>query len=149
MMTDKKSRPFVVCHMLCSIDGKIEGNFMSAPESASCIKKYGDLRSTFGCEAVLYGTRTAAESFASGRVSDFQDKRMRLTAKDFVAENDADDYIVAIDADGILSWDGGYVEKKGRPRAHVIEVLTEKAEGFVFHRTAHAGRRRYNQRLVP
>lgn len=38
MMTDKKSRPFVVCHMLCSIDGKIEGNFMSAPESASCIK---------------------------------------------------------------------------------------------------------------
>ena len=103
MMTDKKSRPFVVCHMLCSIYGKIEGNFMSAPESASCIKKYGDLRSTFGCEAVLYGTRTAAESFASGRVSDFQDKRMRLTAKDFVAENDADDYIVAIDADGILS----------------------------------------------
>ena len=74
---------------------------------------------------------------------------MRLTAKDFVAENDADDYIVAIDADGILSWDGGYVEKKGRPRAHVIEVLTEKAEGFVFHRTAHAGRRRYNQQLVP
>ena len=36
-------------------------------------------------------------------------------------------YIVSLDGEGVLKWHGKYLEKKGRPKAHVIEVLTEKA----------------------
>jgi len=46
--------------------------------------------------------------------------------EDYKAFSDVETYIVSIDPKGILGWDSGYIEKKGRPRAHVIEVLTRQ-----------------------
>ena len=37
-------RPFAVCHMLTSLDGKIDGAFFSTPETAPALKAYGELR---------------------------------------------------------------------------------------------------------
>ena len=51
-------RPFVVCHMLTSLDGKIDGTFFGVPETTPAIKTYGELRSFYGCQATLYGTTT-------------------------------------------------------------------------------------------
>ena len=51
-------RPFVVCHMLTSLDGKIDGTFFGVPETVPAIKAYGELRSFYGCQATLYGTTT-------------------------------------------------------------------------------------------
>lgn len=51
-------RPFVVCHMLTSLDGKIDGAFFGVPETIPAIKAYGELRSFYGCQATLYGTTT-------------------------------------------------------------------------------------------
>ena len=51
-------RPFVVCHMLASLDGKIDGAFFGAPEAAPALKAYGELRNFYGCQATLYGTTT-------------------------------------------------------------------------------------------
>ena len=42
-------RPFVVCHMLTSLDGKIDGTFFGVPETIPAIKTYGELRSFYGC----------------------------------------------------------------------------------------------------
>ena len=36
-------RPFVVCHMLTSLDGKIDGTFFGVPETVPAIKAYGEL----------------------------------------------------------------------------------------------------------
>ena len=36
-------------------------------------------------------------------------------------------YIVSIDPEGVLGFSDHLLAKKGRPAAHVIEVLTEKA----------------------
>lgn len=49
---------FVVCHMLASLDGKIDGAFFGAAEAAPALKAYGDLRDFYGCQATLYGTTT-------------------------------------------------------------------------------------------
>ncbi|MGN1139912.1 MAG: dihydrofolate reductase family protein, partial [Oliverpabstia sp.] len=38
----------------------------------------------------------------------------------------ADRYIVSVDPKGVLGFHSGFIEKKGRPRAHVIEVLTSQ-----------------------
>ena len=40
----------------------------------------------------------------------------------------AENYIVAIDPSGRLGWEKNYVEYAGRPKAYVIEVLTEQAD---------------------
>lgn len=46
--------------------------------------------------------------------------------EDYIAEPDFDNYIISLDPDGILGWSSNIIEKKNRPKAHVIEVLTQK-----------------------
>lgn len=41
------NKPYVVCHMLASIDGKIDGAYMSAPENGPAGKAYGNLRKVY------------------------------------------------------------------------------------------------------
>ena len=57
-----RKKPFVVCHMLASLDGKIDGAFFGMPETAPALKAYGDLRGFYGCPAILYGTMICAPS---------------------------------------------------------------------------------------
>ena len=57
------NRPFVVCHMICSLDGKIDGEFMTVPQAKPALQEYGKLREFYQCQATLYGTTTMARSF--------------------------------------------------------------------------------------
>lgn len=119
-------RPYVICHMLTSLDGKIDGSFFSAPECAPASAEYGNIRKFYGCQATLYGTTTMKGSYSDGLAGELPKASSYILKEDSIASSDVDQYIVSIDPEGILGWDSGYIEKKGRPRAHVIEVLTEK-----------------------
>ncbi len=57
---------FVVCHMLASLDGKIDGAFFGCPEAAPALEAYSSLREFYHCQAVLYGTTTMRGGFADG-----------------------------------------------------------------------------------
>ncbi|NBI81775.1 RibD family protein [Clostridiaceae bacterium] len=120
------SRAYVICHMLASLDGKIDGHFMSAPESAPAIGEYARLRSEYGCRAVVYGTTTMAEGFADGVTDELPHAGERYFQEDYAAPSDVQNYIVSIDPKGVLKWSSKYIERKNRPRAHIIEVLTEQ-----------------------
>lgn len=119
-------RPFVVCHMLSSLDGKIDGEFFSAPECRPALMEYGNLRGFYGCQATLYGTTTMIDSYSDGMVCELPEISVCYTKEDYVAPSDVENYIVSIDTKGILKWTSNYITKKGRPKAHVIEVLTEE-----------------------
>ena len=119
-------RPTVICHMLTSIDGKIDGAFFSAPETAPALRKYGEVRKFYDCPATIYGTTTMAEGYADGFLSDLPETKLTFPREDYLGDSDVNNYIVSLDGDGVLKWHGKYLEKKGRTKAHVIEVLTEK-----------------------
>ena len=80
----KNERPFVVCHMLASVDGKIDGDFFGADEAASAVKAYGELRGFYGCQATLYGTATMLGGYADGLVSQLPSAEKILPKEDFV-----------------------------------------------------------------
>ncbi len=122
-------RPRVICHMLMSLDGKIDGRYFSLPETRPGFKKYGELRTFYGCPATIYGTTTAAEGYADGYVyvSDLPERSAEQISRVYVGDSGAENYIIAMDPEGTLKWSGKFVEKKGRPKAHVIEALTERA----------------------
>lgn len=61
-------KPFVVCHMFTSVNGKIDGEFMGCPDGVPARTKYGNLRNDYHCEAMLYGTVTMAGGFSDGLV---------------------------------------------------------------------------------
>ena len=119
-------RPTVICHMLMALDGRIDGSFFSAPETAPALRKYGEVRKFYDCNAVIYGTTTMAEGYADGFVSELPETDVTFPREDHLGDSDVKNYIVSLDGEGVLRWHGKYLEKKGRPKAHVIEVLTEK-----------------------
>lgn len=45
---------------------------------------------------------------------------------DYIAVRNAENYIAAADPSGRLGWKQNYVEYAGRPKADVIEILTEQ-----------------------
>ena len=41
------NRPYVICHMLASLDGKTEGEFFSLPECRDAAAEYGNIRNFY------------------------------------------------------------------------------------------------------
>ncbi len=120
------NKPYVVCHMFTSLDGKIDGAFFGAPESGPGLAEYGKLRGFYGCKATLYGTTTMRGTYSDGLAGILPHSHGAYPKEDYIAHSDVDNYIVSIDPKGVLGWNSNYIEKKGRPKAHVIEVLTEE-----------------------
>lgn len=117
-------KPFVVCHMFASMDGKIDEAFMRHPAAVPARTAYGKLRGFYNCEATLYGTVTMARGFADGWLEQAPASAERYPREDWAAPSEAKNYIVSVDTKGSLRWSSPYIEKPGRPKAHVIEVLT-------------------------
>lgn len=97
------NRPYIVCHILSALDGKITGTFMGTPAAQAVSGEYARIRNEYQADAFL--------SVPNG---------------DFAAQTDASLYYVSIDALGEIGWESGTFFKPGRPDAHVIEILTEK-----------------------
>ncbi len=120
------NRPYVICHMLASLDGKIDGEFFSAPECVPALRQFAKVRTVYNCNATLYGTTTMEGGYADGRIGELPKSKSVYPHEDYVAESDADNYIVSLDPQGVLAFSGKYLEKKNRPKAHIIEALTEQ-----------------------
>lgn len=129
MERNKMKRPFVVCHMLASLDGKIDGEFFAAPEAENALAEYGKLRRFYNCQATLYGTTTMLGGYADGLAPTLSDGEKIQSREDYVnLEGRAmGNFIVSVDPKGILRFHSHVLEKKGRPAAHIIEALTEQA----------------------
>lgn len=119
-------KPFVVCHMFTSIDGKIDGAFMSHPAAIPVRNEYGNLRGFYNCEAILYGTITMAGGFADGWERHVPHSPTHYPKEDWLAISGVKNYVISIDPKGELAWSSPYIERPGRPKAHVVEILTEQ-----------------------
>ena len=82
---NEMNKPFVVCHMLASLDGKIDGEFFSAQESQPALAEYGKLRGFYGCQATLYGTTTMMGSFSEGVAREFPEITDSYPREDYAA----------------------------------------------------------------
>ena len=96
--------PFVVCHMLTSLDGKIDGTFFGVPETVPAIKAYGELRSFYGCQGTLYGTTTMLGGYAEGKVGQLPTVMSTPPRADWVNQTGKamGNFIVAVDPQGQL-----------------------------------------------
>lgn len=117
------ARPYVICHILQSIDGRISGKFFGDPAVVSLSKEYGKLSASFKADAIVYGSATANRLF----IHDAQPEPTPVTndmgdvRTDFVRA-DANQYIVVLDPHARLGWSEGHVERSGVRR--VIELLS-------------------------
>ncbi len=115
----------VILHILADLNGRIDGPFFADPHATAALGAYGRLRSELKCDAALYGQTTMAEGFCDGMYPHAHAECLNHF-EDHVADDHAQNYLVSLDPLGTLDFDSGSVSKKGRPAAHVIQVLSGK-----------------------
>ena len=121
-------RPYVICHMTTSIDGKVTGNFLFREECIPATEEYYRLNREIPAQGFACGRVTMEESFTGGwypKLSNYENKK--ISREDFIANTNASRYAVAFDRRGRLGWKSSEIEDvdPGYGGAHIIEVLCE------------------------
>ncbi|WP_423363013.1 dihydrofolate reductase family protein [Mycoplasma sp. P36-A1] len=122
------NRPYIFCHMLTSLDGKIMGNYMNTKEAESASNDFYNI--AFGKNAYY-----KHQGWLSGRITTddnftfYEKPLLDLNAKevvkgDFIATTAASMYYVSIDIHGKLGWKSNILTYNDT-KAHIIELLCE------------------------
>lgn len=124
------NRPYIFCHMITSIDGKIDGTHKSIPARGENAFDFYQL--AFGEDAYyhldgwLSGRATSEAAFTKGKQPTIDENAAPVPDGDYIAKTDLTKYYVSIDPSGKLGWETNSIQYRDT-KAHVIEVLTEKA----------------------
>ncbi|WP_303237334.1 RibD family protein [uncultured Bilophila sp.] len=121
------NRPYIVCHMLTALDGKITGPFMDSPAVVPVSEEYERTNETYHPQAWLCGRVTTDENFTFYEKPELDENAPPVPDGDYVAVNGATMHYVSVDPSGKIGWKSNMLHYADRPAAHVIEVLTEKA----------------------
>ena len=125
-------RPKIICHILQSVDGNIDGDFFTMPELSPAYRAFSRIREEYACDAVISGATTAAEIYRGRFVDNLPTSSERWPRTDWKARQ-ADRYAVVIDGTGSVRWVSGSVERRGE-KLHVIVVLQENAsDAYISH----------------
>lgn len=124
-------RPYVICHMTISIDGKVTGSFLNREECVSATEEYYRLNREIPAEAFACGRVTMEESFTGGWYPDLNEfVNVKMNREDYIANQDAARYAIAFDRKGRLGWKTSRIEDEdpGYGGAHIVEVLCEEVD---------------------
>ena len=126
------NRPKIICHILQSVDGNIDGSFFSQPETMPALREFSRIREEYACDAVISGATTAAEIYHGGFIGILPQASEHWPRTDRKAAS-AEKYAVVIDGTGSVRWESGNVERKGE-KMHVIVVLQANAtDAYISH----------------
>ncbi len=126
------NRPYIICHMVTSVDGKVTGDFLSQPECESACEIYYDINRKLKSNGFICGRVTMEGSFTGGWYPDLSKYEPVKEKVDFVPENLSGFYAVAFDTMGKLGWKSNkIIDPDGDPGydgAQIIEVLTKQVD---------------------
>lgn len=123
-------RPYVFCHMMVSMNGKIMGRYMDTPEGEAAGDVFDQLifgdTKFYTMDGDILGRVTTDDNFTLYEKPELDDNATEVPAGDFHAPHDtAPYYYISVDPQGRLGWKENTVDYHGK--AHVLEVLTGKA----------------------
>lgn len=128
-------RPYIICHMVTSLDGKVTGDFLGKNEYSGLIEDYYRIHREYGADGFLCGRVTMEGSFPQPSIPPVVYDGPPIVREDYIAERAAF-YAIAVDPHGKLWWgDRAIVDMdEGYNGAHVIEVLTQSvSDAFLAH----------------
>ena len=123
-------RPYIFCHMMTSLDGKIMGGYMETPQGEAAGNVFYEI--AFGKERFyqhqgwLSGRVTTDDNFTFYRKPVLDESAPTVPAGDHLAQPDFGMFYVSVDPHGKLGWESAELHYADTT-AHVIEVLTEQA----------------------
>lgn len=120
-------RPYVICHMMISIDGKVTGDFLYTEKGTEVSETYYEINRQLKGDAFACGRVTIESSFTNSFTPDlsaFTDTE--VPKGDYIAMKH-DYYAVSFDTRGRVGWTDGKIhdDDEGYNDCHIIEVLSE------------------------
>ena len=126
-------RPYIVCHMTVSIDGKVTGRFLRDPGCAPATDFYYQLHRDYRADGFACGRVTMEGSFTGGWYPDLSELEPSYSPMDYLMDDVGDFFAVAFDPHGRLGWQSArIIDPDGDPGydgAQIIEVLTHQVSG--------------------
>jgi 2,5-diamino-6-(ribosylamino)-4(3H)-pyrimidinone 5'-phosphate reductase len=113
----KPKRPYVICHMTPSIDGKLGPTNWPSLKIVSAA--YERIATTLDADAWVVGRVSMAPYAGKSRVPRRSGQK-RMPRRDFIADAKRQSYAIAIDPAGKLTWRSNAIDGE-----HVIAVLGE------------------------
>ncbi|MBV7390910.1 dihydrofolate reductase family protein [Enterococcus alishanensis] len=123
------TRPFIFCHMLTSLDGKITGDFFKSEKAKSASLQFYNI--AFGKDPYyknqgwLSGRVTSDDNFTFYKEPALSANYQPVPAGDFISQVGAEMYYISLDPSGKLGWEKNTISYR-ETVATVIEVLTER-----------------------
>ncbi len=130
------NRPYIICHMVTSLDGKVTGDFLFTPECAGATEIYYEINRKLKSNGFICGRVTMEGSFTGGYYPDLSEYEPVIHGcgfkPDYIPDDMAGFYAVAFDPKGRLGWKSNkIIDPDGDPGydgAQIIEVLTEQVD---------------------
>lgn len=124
------NRPYIICHMVTSLDGKVTGRFLSTPKCEKASAVYYEINREYAADAYACGRVTMESSFTGGWYPDLSAYTPVSNPMDYLVDDLAGFYAVAFDPHGRLGWRGTVIidEDTGYDKAQIIEVLTHQVD---------------------
>ena len=123
------NRPYVICHMLSSIDGKVTGDFLFLPNRTKASEIYYEINRNYKADAFACGRVTMEESFTKKWYPNLDEYQECNSFDDFYGVLNENLYAVAFDPHARLGWISDKIidvdEDPGYHNAKIIEVLSK------------------------
>lgn len=128
-------RPYIICHMVTSLDGKVTGKFLSTPLGEKAAEVYYQINRDYQADAFACGRVTMEGSFTGGWYPDLSEYVPAYSPMDFLTEDLGDFFAVAFDPHGRLGWQSSTIvdDDPGYGGARIIEVLTHRVDPRYLH----------------
>lgn len=114
-------RPYIICLMMTSVDGKILGEkWGNSSRVQALTKSFEEVHEIIGHKSWIVGRATMEKDFTKFAKPVYKEVDHAVSREDFVAASEATSFAIAIDAQGKLGWESGRMLGE-----QVITVLTE------------------------
>ena len=120
-------RPYVICHVLSSLDGRIDGDWFDMPQMKEIRPAGNKARDEYGCHAMVNGAITCEEIYADRFLKEGELPKAEVSypREDCILDLGLKDYALCVDLNGTLAWSANSVKRAGRAEVQIIEVLGE------------------------
>lgn len=125
------TKPYIICHMTMSLDGKVTGDFLARPACERANDIYFEINRMLRCDGFICGRVTMETSFTNSWYPDLSAYVPVTSKEDYIPGNLSGFYAVAFDTRGSLGWQSACIsdEDPGYDRAQIVEVLSAQADG--------------------
>ena len=120
-------RPYIICHMMTSIDGKVTGDFLCSEKGLEASETYYEINRQLKSDAFACGRVTMETSFTEGFEPDLMEfSGADIPYEDYIAKKHHY-YAVSFDRHGKVGWTDSRIHDSdpGYDDCHIIEVLSE------------------------